>query len=754
MNRTVVTASVALGVVGVLSASLAGAQARPRRASRFADEKELVVTLVTPTVNQEVLADLGDQGLNGTITVRFSSALRPRDVIDPQNPFNQLTEKFEFFNELFERLPGTPRVRGHIFTFEPFNDVVKSLPQGQYTLNIKSSVRNLRGSLLNQGLRDYTTTFSVATDIYPPVLRKISPINGQTNIGLFQRIVATFNEPIDPASIIGGTVRVEDASTNPPSPIPGAGGTGFTLERNGFDLAFTPDPCFGYPPKTTIQFIMQGQDELGAVTTATVADVFGNKFEKDEGLQWTQNQATPKVWDSPNGSYDLATGIFRMQFQSKGIKPQPVGLRPGSPQNVWPFFAPCIARLYYNVVHYTTSTGLGEIDLRAFIARWRQGITDFSLISVLPNTPVRLGRPAGVAFDPRQIPPVQCPPPVWVIGPNTFHTFIYVVDERTATVQVVRSDNLQVVGRFTGFSSPRDVSVATDGGQKRTTLYVSDFAANQVVAINLEGIKVAFGLDGCGNLGVQPGGQSPCDAIKDNQSQRTFIPVGRGPTAVAADSFLLQRVMVANTLDNSITMINVPDNKVAGTHDVGSNPVSLDWNTWQFGRFKWGLVANQGGLADPDGSLSVVVTAPALGGFFGAAQNRDGVEGTFTDQVKNPTWVYGNLWLDPPPPFGTLSSTPFVYWLVANTGGTTVMDMNLNISGLFGVSFSLGFNSVTQVGFNPTSYIPDPFLADKYFQFAAVAGTGQLAAHDPFRAVPPTFVRVPGLRTLATCFTK
>jgi len=41
-------------------------------------------------------------------------------------------------------------------------------------------------------VQDFTTSFTVGTDVYPPVLRKISPINGQIGIGFFQQIVATF----------------------------------------------------------------------------------------------------------------------------------------------------------------------------------------------------------------------------------------------------------------------------------------------------------------------------------------------------------------------------------------------------------------------------------------------------------------------------------------------------------------------------------------------------------------------------------
>ena len=76
MNRIFVAGSVALAFAGALSVGLSTADAGKRKSARFQNEKDLVVTLVTPTLNQEVLPDLSDPGLNGVITVRFSSPRR------------------------------------------------------------------------------------------------------------------------------------------------------------------------------------------------------------------------------------------------------------------------------------------------------------------------------------------------------------------------------------------------------------------------------------------------------------------------------------------------------------------------------------------------------------------------------------------------------------------------------------------------------------------------------------------------------
>ena len=228
MNRIAVAGSVALAVTGALSMGLATADAAKRKKARFQNEKNLVVTLATPTLNQEVLPDLSDPGLNGVIEIRFSSPLKKRDVINDQNTFNRLTERVEFLDSTFNRMPGTPTLRRNRFIFNPRTaENGGVLAQGQYTVNIRRNVRNRRGRMLNFGTADFTTTFSVGTDVYNPVLRRMSPLDGQTNIGLQQKLVASFNEPIDIAcaggtSMVGGFIEVfreEFAKIDFPIPV-------------------------------------------------------------------------------------------------------------------------------------------------------------------------------------------------------------------------------------------------------------------------------------------------------------------------------------------------------------------------------------------------------------------------------------------------------------------------------------------------------------------------------------------------------
>jgi hypothetical protein len=745
MNRIWLTAGTALVVVGAAVAGAADARAGGSgRAS--SSNSDLVVTLATPTNNQEVLPDLSDPGLNNVISVRFSAPIRSSDFIANNNVFNRLTPAVEFLDSSFNRLPGTPTVQGNVFRFDPRTpDNGGVLANGQYTLNIKSSVRSRAGKLLNFGQRDFTTTFSVGTDVYAPVMRKISPIHNQQNIGLNQKIVVTFNEPIDVASLLS-TITVNDVSTNPPTPILGAqGGTGVTLDRNGFDVVFTPDPCFGYPPKSTIQFQMQGRPVADPNSTiaacrnpspvTAVTDVFKNQFTRDSGLQWVKNPATG-LWDSPNGTYEDCTGLFKMQFVTRGIVSPPVGLVIGSSQWVNPLCG-ATQTVWANacdfqgrVFLYTTGTGLGEIDITNIITLFNsQGIQDFSRAQIVANSPVRLGRPGGLMVDPR-----------WDAR-NGNHTFVYLVDQRSATVLVLDSRNLKVLGRFAGFSSPRDVGMSTDFRANRVTMFVTDFGAQQAVGLDLTSIAV--------NLGGQPGASSPCDAIKDNANNRVYIATGRGPTEVAGDCYLLNRAMVVNSLDNSVTLIDSTRGRALKTYDVGGNPLSCDFTLFGYGQIDMCAIANQGGLTDPSGSISLYLRAPPLNNvsWAGVGQYRDGIESTLTDGVKNPTYIWGNQeWANP----FTGNSSPQAFF-VPNTGGKTIMDLRLNVTGVFGLLLDLQANQTREVGFNPTGAMLDPYYPNTLL-FACVAGEGQFAGMDAVRTIPPQSITVGGIRRIFTCY--
>lgn len=722
-----------LCALAVIAATVAALPARARTPRPVGAEKELVVTLVTPTQGQEVLPDLSDPGLNGVVTIRFSSPPRPREVIDPLNTVNRLAGKVEFLDGRFSRVPGTARLRGAVLTIDPrTTNRAGVLEKGPYSLNLRSTIRNRRGRLLNRGVADVSTSFTVGTDVHGPTLRRISPLHGQAGAGRRQSIVATFDEPLAAVSV-AGSAAVVDASTVPATPVPGAGGSGFTLERGGFDLVFRPDPCFGFPPSTTIEITLRGAGT--AWSGPTLTDRFGNPFSRGAAPGWSPDSA-PGTFRSALGTVDETTGLFRTAFRTRGAGPEPAGLPPGSPQfTLSPTSSPCAARVFFApscyatgmALIYTTSAGLGELSLVDFVNRFNQGVTDLSLVSILPRTPVPVGRVGGVAVDPR-----------W--DPSDLHTLLYVVDQRSSAVLIVDSRTLRTIGRLTGFGRPRDLSVSTDLGLSRTTLWVSDFSASTLVGIGVQGLSV--------RAGAQPGAMSACDALTDDPRARLVVPTARGPTGVAADAFLRDRVAVACTLDDALTIVNVRDGKVLGNLAVGGAPVDVDWLMLGYGTYHAALVANQGGPADPMGSLSLYFRSQSLTpGRFGAGQARDGIEATLTDEVRNPTRVWGNQqWLDP----RTGSALPLL-WLVPNTGGETVIEVQLGVSGLFGVTVQPSVAQTHRVGQNPTSATFDPFFPMGHL-FAAVSGSGTVAGIDFARPAAPVEIRVPGVRELFTAY--
>jgi hypothetical protein len=204
--------------------------------------------------------------------------------------------------------------------------------------------------------------------------------------------------------------------------------------------------------------------------------------------------------------------------------------------------------------------------------------------------------------------------------------------------------------------------------------------------------------------------------------------------------------MVVNSLDNSVSLIDAARLKFLKSYDVGGNPLSVDWTLLGFGAIDCAAITNQGGLTDPNGSVSMYLRAPPLqGGLPPAAQYRDGIESTLTDNMKNPTYVWGNQeWAN------ANGSNPQVFF-VANTGGKDVLDLRIRVTGVFGLLIDFAINQDREVGFNPTKAMLDPFYPNQ-FLFACVAGEAQFAGMDFARSIAPGSITVPGIRNMFTIY--
>ena len=93
-----------------------------------------------------------------------------------------------------------------------------------------------------------------------------------------------------------------------------------------------------------------------------------------------------------------------------------------------------------------------------------------------------------------------------------------------------------------------------------------------------------------------------------------------------------------------------------------------------------------------------------------------------------------------------------IQWLIPNTGGRDISQYFLSITGLFGLSINARPNQTFEVGNNPTSVVRDAYYPGGFW-FASVSGEGQVAGIDFGRPIPPTKIRVPGVRRLWTAFT-
>ena len=308
MNRFILTGCIALGTAGALAASMTRVEAGPGAAGSGG----FIVTSVTPAQNQSMLPDLSDPGANGRISVRFSSALDTSDVIDETNLVNGLSANCDFHDQTYATVPGSATVRRNVLLVDPFSAQRPVLPQGHYTLTLKSSLRSARGRRLNGGAADFTTTFNIGSDVYPPVLLRTSPAAGETGVGLHRSLVVTFDEPIDAASA-AASVRLEDRSTVPPTPV----GSRVRLARRGFDVVVTPDTRLGYPRGMNLTLVVAGRGSATDPSAHVLKDVGGNEFTRDASPLWAADSIVPALFHSPSGDFDDVSGQFTMTFRTK-----------------------------------------------------------------------------------------------------------------------------------------------------------------------------------------------------------------------------------------------------------------------------------------------------------------------------------------------------------------------------------------------------------------------------------------------------
>ena len=306
MRFLVVTSLAALATAGVFATSFTGV-----RAGGLDPSGPLFVTSVTPARNQETLPDLSDPGLNNEVTVRFSTYVRAGDLLDEGNAVNGLSRKVALVDQAFAPISGSATATRNFLRIDPFTYQRPTLPVGRYTLTLKPSIRSVGGRQLNDGRAAFKTSFHIGWGMFPVVLVRVTPRDAQTGVGLRRAVVATFDVPVDPVSALD-SVRLEDRSTEPPTPIHAL----VTVERRGLDVVLHAESP-GFAPGAEIALVVAGRGTATAEGAAVLRSADGIEFKRDWGPRWTADPDVPTLFHSELGDFDDVTGEFATTFRTR-----------------------------------------------------------------------------------------------------------------------------------------------------------------------------------------------------------------------------------------------------------------------------------------------------------------------------------------------------------------------------------------------------------------------------------------------------
>ncbi|MCK6480021.1 MAG: Ig-like domain-containing protein [Planctomycetaceae bacterium] len=667
---------------------------------------DLIVVQNTPTNGQETLTDLSDPGLDGKVTIKFTSMPRSGSIIDSTNAFNGLTPNVQVLDQGFSRVRGQPSLDRDTrsLTFTPEGGV---LSPAQYTLTLSKFISTAAGKQLNAGVEDFSTSWCVGPDVYTPVVRNVSPAPFQNDTPLFTPIVITFNESIDPISAVyGQTVFVEDGGTNPPTLLNGT----LQLKRDGFDLVFIPDPCSGMPPSTTVVVRMFGNGN-----TSAIRDRVGNVMI---------------------GNVNVGAGVteYQFQFNTKGIKPLPNNnytpwagspfLNGGPP--VQAVYAATGNRLYAYDTNWVifnfnqTFTYKPELTQQVLAAN-----LGFPIITP-PNGVQPYGGDFETKFGKTGEGVVD-----YRFDTTLGHTYLYVADEVNESVVVVNSGTGKIEGRFNGLGTPKGVGISGPGATGAgPTLFISNYGQGTLTAIPLSGIQP--GLPIC----------TAIQELQDDNSKRVYMLTGRNPYGVALQPQGVAIGAVVNQADNDVQFfdprtLKPVENLGLGTlsqkYPVGEGPIDVCFAQYLPGTGQFALIVSQGGITNPTGEVALWWNS--TGGPFAA--NSGAIQGSVEDGLNIPgrpiyDWLNG------------------LAWWVPNTAGEDLAKVDIVIQGggLF-ATIQPQVNMTRDIGPNPTKVS----YTGATIAFASLTGAGQVAVWElNALAGAPTLYSLPGVRSLFCAF--
>jgi hypothetical protein len=147
--------------------------------------------------------------LNQTITVTFNEEMNPLTL-------NAST----FIVRNGSAIAGNISTDGANATFTPAQNLI---PNTTYSVQITTSAKDPRGNALQE---DYLFSFSTGAILRPLVL-STSPTSNETGVVLNKVVNATFNMPMDPATINLTTFTLKQGTTNIPGLVTYSGNSAF-----------------------------------------------------------------------------------------------------------------------------------------------------------------------------------------------------------------------------------------------------------------------------------------------------------------------------------------------------------------------------------------------------------------------------------------------------------------------------------------------------------------------------------------------
>lgn len=420
-----------------------------------------------------------------------------------------------------------------------------------------------------------------------------------------------------------------------------------------------------------------------------IADHLGNEFAGDP--------ATP--------------GVYQFRFNTI--------TRPPLPNNPTPLYVPLVSNPL--ALYYANGQQVGVIDESSFVAGGFVDLSDWAyvnqnstppILNPVPNSLTKIGKPSEILVDPR--------------ADANGHSYIYIVDQASGSIAIMRSQDSIIMHRWKELPDPQGIAIEPGG----FNFWATNGSSDTISLFDMTGM-------------LAPNATGALQALKDVPSSRQDFQVGRGPGGIAP---LLSKtsVMVVNRVGNSVTELNTADGSIVDTLQVNESPWDVACSNFvvlgltPIGHFAW--ISCQGGGDDANGSVALWWEDWLPLGINSGKGRIQSLLGGF----KNPKGLQYD--------YGTSGGGFRACW-VANSGGNTVAQMALNVSGA-GLATTIlpSITANVTVGNNPTDVAIDPMRAtfgNPPIICTADLGSGQISFVDSLRLTAPKFaLKIPGVRVV------